>query len=214
MHAYNTRRQDPSTAAVPAASTVSQAGSPSYAASVSSGAPQWGPSASSQSRRSIPYNSAHTGSVANYHVASAGGSESPNLQPFHVRPQSEHYRGHMSSNSNNSTGGSSDNAYGTQHAQAQGQPTAYVPYQSQSQASPSSGQWYGLGGRSSHPASSGYGTGTQNGASTGYPNGSGQDGYGHYSAQQQSMNLSGHTYSSLDGDSQTIYNLLRGDPGN
>lgn len=174
---------------------VTQEASPSYTTAMAPSTSQWGNAAASQARNSLQYNNnSSTPAASSY---STSGQQSQAARSTNMRPRATTQHPAPTANS-----------YNQQQPQNQQQ----ASYPSYSQQPPSSSGQHGQHGQ---PGWYGYSGGSsQNGAAGGYSDNPAPQGSGHYSQQQQSsMNLSGHTYSSMDTADQSIYNLLRGNPG-
>lgn len=203
-------------------STLSASGSQNVASSypqnptATPNAAQWGTTTSTaQGRNTRAYNATQSASGnASYNNASSTPQSQPR-QGFSGRPQPP------------AQARNSSTAYNQPHQQRQQQQQqqqqSYNVYMNQQerpqqQASSSQQNWYGFG-TAANSASSGYNSAAAAGGNNAYPaaagtphrHGHGHDGHGHQTQHQRSMNLSSHTYSSMDGD-QALYDLLRSNP--
>ncbi|KAK4454318.1 hypothetical protein QBC34DRAFT_421322 [Podospora aff. communis PSN243] len=218
---YGTRSATANSSAAAAANTASQTVTSSYNATTATApsASQWGATSSgTQARNTHSYSNNQSSSAAtSYSHQSATNKPSPSLQGFDVRPQPT------------TQGRSSSNAYGHHTQQQQEQQQQQRPRQSQQQAYNNSyssqpqastnqqSNWYGF--NAVNNPSSGYNTAPTSGnnaysntgshAHAGGSTGSG----GSYNQTHRSMNLSSHTYSSMEGGEQALYELLRNNPG-
>ncbi|KAK4231400.1 hypothetical protein QBC38DRAFT_451416 [Podospora fimiseda] len=183
--------------------------------SASSNAGQWGsaPSASTQARNAHTYNNNQAAS-ANSYMNTATAQPSASLQGFNVRPQPPATRSSTATYAQES-----QQHHRQQRQQQQPQQQNYNNYQTQQQppqqASNNQGWWTGSNNPSSTYSSATAGSGANdaysNSGATSHGHGGQQQ---HHQQQQQqhhhrSMNLSSHTYSSMDGD---LFDMLRHDP--
>ncbi|OIW32086.1 hypothetical protein CONLIGDRAFT_678512 [Coniochaeta ligniaria NRRL 30616] len=180
----------------------------SYSSSTPSTTSQWGDT-SSQTRNPPSYTNSSTPSSSSVNMRSLNSQRSQIPPSFNVRPQAP---------THTPTRGPSTATY--DHPQHNVPQSSYNSYSSQPQQQTSSTQqqgWYtgpsGYGtsaARSSGTSSAGYSAAGSGGGSSA--------GGAHYGQQHQhqqppapahsAMNLSGHTYSSMDGGEEAIYNML------
>ena len=196
--AYNSQSQSSTTPAQPT-NPVTHDAPPSYVSTASQNTNQWGGSTSTpQATNPPPYNVDSSNSTdPSYNTTnSTSGHQSPATKPFEMPP-----RGNAQHHSMN-------NSYGQQQQQQHSQ-SSYASYAAQQpNTTNQQDNWYVV--------AAGAGNNRSN-AATGYPNTAshvgGHYGHQHQHQQHQAMNLSGHTYSSMENGDQAIYNLLRGSPG-
>ena len=211
---YNARSTD--AALPPASSSIPQTLASSYSAATATAAAvatapstaQWGTSTpSAQSQTAQPYNRSQSASTGvSYNLSSASNHHSQALQGLNMRPQPP-------------SESSLSNAYGQQTQQPQQShqhQQGYGAYPNNAHAGGSQHQhqqqlqqqqqqnWYGFGADHSS-TSSGYPSTTGNGGTHHAHGGNGSYSQSHH----RSMNLSSHTYSSIDGGEQAIFDMLR-----
>ncbi|KAK0641622.1 hypothetical protein B0T16DRAFT_461664 [Cercophora newfieldiana] len=212
---YGTRSATANTTAA-AQNTASQTVESSYNATTATApsSSQWGSTNSgtqSQSRNTHSYNAGQSSASTSYNHQSSNNQSSSSLQGFNVRPQPT------------TQTRSSSNAYGHQTQSQRPQQTqqqSYDSYSSQPQTnSNQQSNWYGFNAVNS--PSSGYNSAATSGnnaySSAGsHAHGGGSNtGAGSYNQGHRSMNLSSHTYSSMEGGEQAaLFELLRNNQNN
>lgn len=216
-NSYAARSHDTSNTLPLSNSTAQQQVAPSYSSSAPSTATQWG-DASSHTRNPLSYSSSSsTGVSSSVNLRSANPQRSQIPASFNVRPQAPAHTGTRAA--------STATIDQSQHNVPQTSYSSYSSSQPQQQASSTQQQgWYTGSSTASYGTSDARSSGTS-GAGYSAAGSGGSRGGAHYGQQHQqqhqqphapahrAMNLSGHTYSSLDGGKQAIYNMLPGGSG-
>jgi hypothetical protein len=223
---YNNRLPSTTASTLPTSGSQNVASSYPSSSVTASSAAQWGTSTSNPQSRTTRAQKAtqSAAGTAPYTSQSQPQSQpqSQSLQGFSVRPQpsSAQARGSPSTYNQQLQQQQHRQQQGQQHHQPQQQQqqqgyNGYMNQQQQQQQAGSSQQsWYGFGA-AANSASSGYTSATAASGNNAYSAAAatshthGHGGHGHQAQQQRSMNLSSHTYSSMDGE---IYDLLRSNP--
>jgi hypothetical protein len=221
---YNNRLPSTTASTLPTSGSQNVASSYPSSSVTASSAAQWGTSTSNPQSRTTRAQKAtqSAAGTAPYTSQSQPQSQpqSQSLQGFSVRPQpsSAQARGSPSTYNQQLQQQQHRQQQGQQHhqpQQQQQQQQGYNGYMNQQQQAGSSQQsWYGFGA-AANSASSGYNSATAASGNNAYSAAAatshthGHGGHGHQAQQQRSMNLSSHTYSSMDGE---IYDLLRSNP--
>jgi hypothetical protein len=211
-HDYSTRNQNSSNT-IPLTTATPQAAT-SYSSSTPSTSGQWvNTTSSSQARKPAPYGSTASTATSSSSVnlrpsANQGLQRSQAIQNFNVRPQPPAQQQSRSTTTTSSYGQQSQPAYNLYATQQQQQRTAATNVNQDWYIGNTSTSAYGTsGGRSTAAAPT---EGNHTGGASPYNQ---QQQQQHGSQQQQPhgnhlMNLSGHTYTSMDG-----FNLLPGGSG-
>ncbi|KAK3323455.1 hypothetical protein B0T19DRAFT_204987 [Cercophora scortea] len=238
---YNARPNNTSSSTT-LSNPVSQTAAAPYSTSTTAApsASQWGATSSGSSRNTQSYNTNQSASTTRpYNVAASNTQQSQTLQGFNVRPpppptvqtrSSTSAYNHQQHQQQQPAPPAQPQSQVHTRSQSQQQRHDYNSYSNQPQqqqpqhnnnsssSNHSNNQnWFGFSGASNSTPSS-YSS-TSASANTAYPN-SGSHAHGSaaasYSQAQtshhRSMNLSGHTYSSIDGGDQALYDLLRTNP--
>jgi hypothetical protein len=224
---YDARTSNTTSSTYPAAASQNVASSYSSNPAATTSTAQWtAPTSTPQSRNTHAYNASQSAVGGGSYNAASNPPQSQAIQGFNVRPPPTQPRASSSAYSQQLQQ-QQRQQHGQQHSQQQAGYNGYVNnlsqhQQPQQQASGGHQNWgYGFGATANN-AASGYnsatvGSGSNSysaaaGTSHGHGRGHGAHGsHGHQAQQQRSMNLSSHTYSSMDGE-QSLYDLLRTNP--
>ncbi|KAK3990109.1 hypothetical protein QBC44DRAFT_369431 [Cladorrhinum sp. PSN332] len=192
-----------------ASNLVSQNVASSYSGtSITPSTGQWGPapSTSTQARNAHTYNSNQAASLSTSYMNTSNTQPSTSIQGFNVRPQPPVTR--------SSTAAYAEQSQQHHRQQQQQQQTNYNNYQTQQpqqQSSNNNQNWWTASNNPSSTYNSATAAAAGSGANNAYSH-SAATSHGHSGQQQQhhrSMNLSSHTYSSMDGD---LFDMLRQNP--
>ncbi|KAH6856619.1 hypothetical protein B0I37DRAFT_79604 [Chaetomium sp. MPI-CAGE-AT-0009] len=225
---YDARMANTTSSTYPTTTSQNVASSYSSNPAATTSTTQWAASTSTnQSRNTHAYNATQSAAGSASYNAASNAPQSQTLQGFNVRPPPSQPRG-SSSAYNQQLQQQQRQQHGQQHNQQSQQQPSYNGYvnnmsqqqQPQQQASGGHQNWgYGFGATAGN-ASSGYNSAAVGSGSNSYSAAAstshrrehmGHGSHGHPAQQQRSMNLSSHTYSSMDGE-QSLYDLLRTHP--
>ncbi|KAK0620367.1 hypothetical protein B0T14DRAFT_496913 [Immersiella caudata] len=205
---YGTRSTTTNSSATAAPNnTTSQTVASSYSATTATAPSAWGATSSrTQARNTHSYNNNQSSSAAaSYNHQSASSQPSPSLQGLNVRPQPA------------AQTRSSSNAYSHQTQQQQQYGNSYSN-QPQTATANQQSTWYEFNAVSNpspsyNSAATSGNNAYSNTGSHAHGGGSTSSG-GSYNQTPRSMNLSSHTYSSMEGGEQALYELLRSNQDN